>query len=214
MESCLRNIWIWLLTARELCLVWLLALPHTWRTILQSYKQILLLISQEGKIRFICFAGKVGPTTSASELWWTLVSVERSSDPPEKLGKRTVLIWNVDVSPLLTFLFAEVPFLLSTNSQDTSSETPSLLFAFGQLQSQEEASSSMQATVLRANIISHWVHQSYFLSSFSYLASFFLSILTWTHAVIYHLIPFSALSVEVSTVLDEHSSSLHPSLLR
>lgn len=193
MESCLRNIWIWLLTARELYLVWLLALPHTWRKILQSYKQILLLISQEGKIRFICFTGKVGQTTSALELWWMLVLVERSSDRPEKLGKRTTLIWNVDVSPLPTFLSSKMPFLLSTNSQDTSSEIPSLLFALGQLQNQVEASSSVQPTVLRANTISHWVHQSYFLSSFSYFASFFLSLLTWTHIVVYHLIPLSAL---------------------
>lgn len=97
MESCLRNIWIWLLTARELSLVWLLALPHTWRTMLQSCKQILLLISQKGKTRLICFIGKVGQTTSASVLCWVLVVVERSSDPPEKLGKRTILIWNVCV---------------------------------------------------------------------------------------------------------------------
>lgn len=214
MESCLRNIWICLLTARELSLVWLLALPHTWTTILQSCKQIILLISQKGKIRFICCMGKVGQATSASVLWSMLVVVERSSDPPEKLGKSTVLIWNVDVSPLTTFLSSKVPFLLSTNNQDTSCEIPSLLFALGQLQTHVQASCSMQPPVLMENTTSHWVHQNYFLSSFSYFASFFLSLLTQTHAaVVYHLIPFSALSVEVSTLLGEHSS-LHPLLLR
>lgn len=198
MESCLRNIWIWLLPARELSLVWLLALPHTWRTILQSCKQILLLISQKGKIRFICFMGKVGQTTSASVLWGLLVLVERSPDPPERLGKSTILIWNVDVSHLPTFLSSKVPFLLST-SQDTPSEMASLLFALGQLQTQVEASFSIQSPVLGANItISHWVRQSFCLSSFSSFASFFLSFLTQTNVVVYHLISFSALSVEVS----------------
>lgn len=176
MESCLRNIWIWLPAARESSLVWLLALPHTWRTILQSCKQILLLISQKGKIRFICFMGKVGRPTSASVLWWMLMAVERSSDPPEKLGKSAVLIWNVDVSPLPTFLSSKVPFLLSTSSQDTSPEIPSLLFAFGQLQTQVEASSIQPLVLRQAPFLATWVHQSYFLSSFAYFASFFLSL--------------------------------------
>lgn len=157
--------------------------------------------------------GRVGWTTSASVLWWMLVLVERSSDPPKKLGKSTILIWNVNItSPHLPLLQGTFP---SVRQQPGYLLWDSLIsLCLGQLQTQVEASSSIQPPVRRANTISHWVHQSYFLSSFSYFSSFFLSLLSHIHVVVYHVIPFSALSVEVSTVLGEHSSSLHSLLLR
>lgn len=110
----------------------------------------------------------------------------------------------------VTFLSSKVPFLLSTSSQDTSPEIPSLLFAFDQLQTQMEAS-SIQPLVLR---------QAPFLTGYIRVISFlhFLTLLPFS----FHfnpdscccLSPYSILSPseELSTVVD--SSSLHSLLLR
>lgn len=93
-----------------------------------------------------------GEETSA--VCWVLVVVKRrSSDPPERPRKSTIFIWNIaDVSSFTTLLSYKMPFFVFTNNQDTSYEMPLLpLFAFDQLQTQEEVSSATLPPVLIAN---------------------------------------------------------------